>query len=84
MEIQLNSQMIGDVLSFISKRITDWVTGILLRMGIEATTRFSSLVTIFLGVSILYFGIKLVQPVLKIILIILAALIFIGIFVPSW
>lgn len=73
-----------DVLTKISRLTTEKITTTLINNGIQVTQRWTGLLLFFLSALIIYLGIKLTQPVLRIILIILGVILIGGLFVPTW
>lgn len=70
--------------TFLSARITEMIQKGLIKIGIDATFRFSGLITALIGLLFLYNGIKVVKGFLRVILVAIAVLIMIGLFIPFW
>ena len=73
---------IAQYLSIASKKSTSWVLELSEKVGIPATTRWASLVVLFLSLLLIYLSTKIVQPLLKWALILVGILIIIGLLFP--
>lgn len=81
-EMGFDSNQALDYLTYMSKQATVSLSEILSNLGLNASLRWTSVLLLFLSVAIIYIGIKISQPVLKWILIILSALLLIGLILP--
>jgi hypothetical protein len=81
-ELGFDSNQALDYLTYLSKQATINLSEMLSSIGLNASLRWTSVLLLFLSAGIIYIGIKLTQPVLKWILIILSALLILGLIIP--
>lgn len=71
-------------ISYVSETITNKIVEFLSSNGFNVSVRWSSLLLMFLSLSIFYIGIKISKPLIKWTLIILGFIILLGLIMPSW
>lgn len=74
----------AEKISFLSKFVTQKVLEYLSNKGINFSLRFVNLVIVFFALLIIYLGMKISKPIIKILIVILGILIIAGSIVPSW
>lgn len=79
-----NSSKIGGMLTDTSKWITEKVTNLISKWGLEVTQRWSSILILFTCMGIVYVALKISKPFIKWTLIILGVLLILGLLIPSW
>lgn len=78
---------ISQIINFISKPasfITNQLTNLMSNFGFSVSARWSGLLVLFLSLILIFVGIKIAKPLIKISLIIIAILLFIGLIMPVW
>jgi len=81
-EMGFDSNQALDYLTYISKQATVNLSEMLSSIGLNASLRWTSVLLLFISAGVIYVGIKITQPALKWILIILSALLIIGLIIP--
>jgi len=80
----ISTNYVTDYISYLSKTLTQQITDFLIKNGFNwATVRWTSNLLLAISLILLLIGFKyIVKPIIKLILIILAVLLIVGIFIP--
>lgn len=71
-------------ISYFSKTFSEWLFKIFNQNGFNVTLRWVSLLSLFVSLGIIYLGMKIAKPVIKIILVVLGIILIFGLLVPFW
>ena len=71
-----------DYVSYVSKTLTDKLVDLLNQNGVVVSSRWASLVVLFIALAILFIGVKITKPIIKWAMVILGILIMLGLLVP--
>jgi hypothetical protein len=82
----INTNMVGvwKYLSYFSIAVTDLTIKGLNQIGLNPSVRWASYFTLFLSLIIVYIGIKLSNPIIRVILVIFGIILFGGLMIPGW
>lgn len=75
---------VTEIVSYIPRVMTEKTIEILASLNFTATPRFVSVLFAFISIGLVYLGIKITQPLIKWILVILGLVTLAGIFIPGW
>jgi len=81
-QVVTNSSSIIDYITYLSKNLTNWITDITSKIGLNTTPRWSGMLLLFVSLLILYISIKISKPLIKYALLILSLLLLIGLIIP--
>jgi len=83
--ISTNLDGIPYYLSYLSKTFSEWSQKILNENGFNASLRWTSYLSLFISLVIIFIGIKIAKPIIKIVLVALGIILIAGLLlVPTW
>ena len=82
MNLEINT--ITNGITAVSRGTTTLIINFLNVLGISATPRFAGLISFIINLSLIFFSLKIVKPLLKWTIIILLGLLLLSFFVPTW
>jgi len=71
-------------ISSLSQSITGFIVNYLSEKGINVSVRWTSLLLLFISLSLIWLSLKITKPIIKYLLILISILLLIGLIVPSW
>ena len=71
-------------ISFLSRTITAKVVEYLSNKGIIVSSRWVSVLMVFICLLMIYAGLKISKPIIRFILVLLGVLLLIGLIIPVW